>query len=1023
MKRRKMKEHKILSQAIILLFMLFSMVTPLIAQAAYKGPDRCWIETKTETYDVGVWVKPQPSPCYCKKPDGSCAAACVVCKWKRNPGSPCGDATSSYKTGTETHSWDETVCDPEATVSGTLLNCNPSGGVCTTPTTLRITANEPVAGKQITYIEGTHNGSAFSCAAGSSCDRSLDPGANAFVYWAHSSYGDTSRKGTTNAQVVVNVPPSVSGATSCGTLGSNGWCVDSGKLNMNATDPQGYTTTISGVLGSAFSCPPGSSCSRNMPQGLGNATFWATSAAGTSSTLSRTWKFDSVPPTLSPQLPPIDGANGWYVSNISASLNAGDATSGLFSKQISVDGGGWQSSVNLSEGVYALDFRAEDNAGLVRTFQETVFIDTTNPSATISVNSTMGNNGWYIQPLKAFVNGMDALSGVDSETISVNGGGFSASPIILADGVHALDFRVTDVAGNVYSTLRNYKVDMTYPTLTTSCSPSSPDGSSGWYVSDVIASFGATDSLSGVASSGVSVNGGAEQGSPVALSDGVHTLDYRTEDVAGNKSASQETFSIDTTDPSVSMSVSGTAGTNGWYTSPIQTSALGSDSLSGVSSRMISVSGGAYQSGTVNLSEGIYSLRYRVFDVAGNMSLATRGYSVDLTDPMVYSSTSIVTPDGDSGWYVSALDIGVSGTDALSGIAEVGISTNGNSYAPGPVHLEDGEYALLFRAEDNAGRATVRSKTVLIDLTEPTSAFTSHSSGALVGGIVQLGGKSQDATSGVYATGEISLDGGTNWSDVPVNAAGEWGAVWNTYKLPNGFYTLLMRARDIAGNQENTARITLRVNNSPPSIELRSRNGWLISESGTLVVESHGIPIDSLTLIIKDPTGACPKRTIALRPQDTKASVTWDRRCGDGTVAPRGEYEVAAIVCDVHGNCADASSTISVPWYHPTPEFLPTFTPTPTITPTTILTTSTPHEEVEIAPTLTALPYVEPTPVSSTSLPPSPKRKADFGKIGSWLLSLAILVTITILSVDPRPTALGNIEKTGDLWMEHINDD
>jgi len=74
--------------------------------ADYLGPNRKAVTREKVTVDVGVWAKPQPSPCYCKTKNGGCADACIVCSWEGSPGKACGDATYLYKTGTETRTTD-----------------------------------------------------------------------------------------------------------------------------------------------------------------------------------------------------------------------------------------------------------------------------------------------------------------------------------------------------------------------------------------------------------------------------------------------------------------------------------------------------------------------------------------------------------------------------------------------------------------------------------------------------------------------------------------------------------------------------------------------------------------------------------------------------------------------------------------------------------------------------------------------------------------------------------------------------
>lgn len=73
---------------LIFLVLLLGIAVPVLAD--YFGPDRTRTESYVETYDWGVWAKPDPTGNSCNHTYGT---DCVVCTWERTPGSPCGDAT------------------------------------------------------------------------------------------------------------------------------------------------------------------------------------------------------------------------------------------------------------------------------------------------------------------------------------------------------------------------------------------------------------------------------------------------------------------------------------------------------------------------------------------------------------------------------------------------------------------------------------------------------------------------------------------------------------------------------------------------------------------------------------------------------------------------------------------------------------------------------------------------------------------------------------------------------------------
>ena len=58
-------------------------------------------------------------------------------------------------------------------------------------------------------------------------------------------------------------PPTISSGVNCSQWGSNGWCVGNETINLTASDPQGYTLTITGNIGGTpFTCAAGNTCSK-----------------------------------------------------------------------------------------------------------------------------------------------------------------------------------------------------------------------------------------------------------------------------------------------------------------------------------------------------------------------------------------------------------------------------------------------------------------------------------------------------------------------------------------------------------------------------------------------------------------------------------------------------------------------------------------------------------------------------------------------------------------------------------------
>lgn len=208
-----------------------------------------------------------------------------------------------------------------------------------------------------------------------------------------------------------------------------------------------------------------------------------------------------------------------------------------------------------------------------------------------------------------------------------------------------------------------------------------------------------------------------------------------------------------------------------------------------------------------------------------------------------------------------------------------------------------------------------------VDTVPPASAFGSPPEGSSVwvSGVLNMSGSSSDASSGV-ASAEISLDGGGSWQGLPLTG-GSWGYSWDTSGVPDGSYPVWVRARDVAGHLESTARITVYVDHTPPSANLPDE--WKIWEPISFGAEDSGVGVKTVELTIHG--GSFGVRKYVWPAGSVPGSFLWDRFFGS-VVAPIGAYRVTLEVSDALGNSSSASGTIVIP-APPTSEPAPTSMP------------------------------------------------------------------------------------------------
>jgi hypothetical protein len=184
----------------------------------------------------------------------------------------------------------------------------------------------------------------------------------------------------------------------------------------------------------------------------------------------------------------------------------------------------------------------------------------------------------------------------------------------------------------------------------------------------------------------------------------------------------------DTNPPTTTSSVSGTQGTNSWYTTDTNVTLVATDDQSGVEKTEFSLDNGsswqAYSSPISIQSEGRNTVLYHSVDKAGNIeSNQTIFVHIDKAAPI--SSKSVIGTSGNNGWFTSDVQVELTATDASSGLATTEYSLdNGhswNTYSHAFTVSTEGQNTVLYRSVDQAGNVEPsQSITINIDKTAPT---------------------------------------------------------------------------------------------------------------------------------------------------------------------------------------------------------------------------------------------------------------------------------------------------------------
>jgi hypothetical protein len=495
-------------------------------------------------------------------------------------------------------------------------------------------------------------------------------------------------------QFVTGVAMDLAGNMASFTLGGFNIDETAPTLNVhreNAPNAAGWNTTdvaFSYLAGDALSGLDGSDVSGEFVfsnEGANQShTFTVMDLAGNVSTVTvGNVNIDKTAPTLSVSTDGTANQYGWFNHNLTVTVLAGDAVSGLVMDPSDV--------IVLGEGAnQSITVTAMDQAGNLATFTLSgINIDTTAP--TLNVVRTAANSyGWNNGDVNSSYTASDGLSGLLSDS--------SGSYLFSEEGEgQTHTFTVMDRAGNVATYTVTANIDKTAPSL--DAVRNTLANGFGWNNTNVLTSFTAGDDLSGLA--------GANSGSFTFSSEGAnqsHT--FTVMDRAGNvTTVTIGGVNIDKTAPTMNASRSTPANANGWNNTDVATSFTASDALSG----LLGASSGSF----VFSEEGAgQSHTFTVTDRAGNVATVTFGnVNIDKTAPTLNVVRN--TAANANGWNNTNVSTSWTAGDAMSGLTSGSGTFVFSSEGAGQSHI--------YTATDLAGNTvSVTIGDVNIDKTAPT---------------------------------------------------------------------------------------------------------------------------------------------------------------------------------------------------------------------------------------------------------------------------------------------------------------
>lgn len=402
--------------------------------------------------------------------------------------------------------------------------------------------------------------------------------------------------------------------------------------------------------------------------------------------------------------------------------------------------------------------------------------------------------GWCRGSVSFMGDADDALSGIDSAGCKLNGGTVSCGVEVHSSGVHTIVYTATDLAGNVASVTKTFKIDNTSPTL--GLAPSGTGGTDGWFRSPVNVSVTAADLHSGLSSVVCEVDGGPEDCAGISLArEGAHVVKATATDVAGNVRTSTLSIGIDDTPPEIALSSAcATPGDADWCRGAVNLSLSAVDALSGIWFVNCALDGAATACGSLGSStDGMHKAFAAGRDKAGNGDSDSLDYKIDATAPALANALSCASP-GVSPWCRSNVTVSPTATDATSGLRTWTCILDGAEIPCAPTEVsEEGMHTFESRATDEAGNAASHVTRFGIDAKAPETDIATECTipdgdedPATCGGPVRVKTSAADRLSGL--------------DDVTCTLDGSRVECGEFLVEARGWHEVEVIARDMAGN-------------------------------------------------------------------------------------------------------------------------------------------------------------------------------------------------------------------------------
>ncbi|MFB3170826.1 Ig-like domain-containing protein [Neobacillus sp. 179-C4.2 HS] len=371
------------------------------------------------------------------------------------------------------------------------------------------------------------------------------------------------------------------------------------------------------------------------------------------------------------------------------------------------------------DGLYEIFVKSTDKAGNGPvTVNRTFTIDKTRPTIEIT---GVNQDAYYNEDKRVNVTIRDVNLDINKMTVTrdgaqYNAGGFSVSNNTASlshnfseEGVYNVLVEATDKAGNSFKQQVSFTMDKTKPVITPKFKGQTRVIKDGEYINEIFTPEFALDQKDDSIVS-VTLNG-ANAGStaPTASKEMAYHFNVVARDKAGNETALEINFTVDTTKPA--LSISGIL--DGFFNENLEPIVTYSDIHLDPSRTSVTLNGAPYKNGTKLELEKDYVFKATVTDLANNVSTRTIVFTIDKTSPVIKFKEPV------SNKYFNKDIIPDLLIEDLNEYDIIALTLDGKEYKIGDPITSEGKHVLFFEVKDKAGNIKQLSVEFIIDKKAP----------------------------------------------------------------------------------------------------------------------------------------------------------------------------------------------------------------------------------------------------------------------------------------------------------------